>query len=98
MSGLVVIALVTGLTVVTVGMIPFIGLVVPNLVSRLAGDNLRRSLPVTALAGAALVLAADLLGRLVIHPFEIPASTVFGIIGAAVFLWMLYGKGSAHAA
>ncbi|MDE4134507.1 iron chelate uptake ABC transporter family permease subunit [Phaeobacter sp. QD34_3] len=98
MSGLVVIALVTGLTVVTVGMIPFIGLVVPNLVSRLAGDNLRRSLPVTALAGAALVLAADLLGRLVIHPFEIPASTVIGIIGAAVFLWMLYGKGSAHAA
>lgn len=97
LAGLVVIALVSGLTVVTVGMIPFVGLVVPNLVSRVAGDNLRRSLPVTALAGAALVLAADLAGRLLIHPFEIPAATVIGILGAAVFLWMLYGRGS-HAA
>lgn len=97
LAGLVVIAVVSGLTVVTVGMIPFVGLVVPNLVSRVAGDNLRRSLPITAMAGAALVLAADLVGRLVIHPFEIPAATVIGIIGAAAFLWMIYGRGS-HAA
>ncbi|WP_293577554.1 iron chelate uptake ABC transporter family permease subunit [Phaeobacter sp.] len=98
MSGLAVISIVTGLTVVTVGMIPFVGLVVPNLVSRVMGDNLRSSLPATALAGAALVLAADLAGRLLIHPFEIPAATVIGVIGAAVFLWMLYGRGSVHAA
>lgn len=97
LSGLAVISVVAGVTVVTVGMIPFVGLVVPNLVSRAAGDNLRRSLPVTALAGAALVLAADLAGRLVIRPFEVPAATVIGIFGAAVFLWMLYGRGG-HAA
>lgn len=97
LAGLVVIAVVSGLTVVSVGMIPFVGLVVPNLVSRVAGDNLRRSLPITAMAGAGLVLAADLVGRLVIQPFEIPAATVIGIVGAAVFLWMLYGRGS-HAA
>lgn len=95
--GLVVVAVVTGLTVVTVGMIPFVGLVVPNLVSRAVGDNLRRSLPVTALAGAGLVLICDLFGRLIIHPFELPAATVVGIIGAAIFLWMLYG-GRSHAA
>lgn len=93
LSGLAVVSVVTGLTVVTVGMVPFVGLVVPNLVSRIAGDNLRRSLPVTAVAGAGLVLAADLVGRLVIHPFEIPASTVIGMAGAAAFLWMLYGGG-----
>lgn len=95
--GLVVVAVVTGLTVVTVGMIPFVGLVVPNLVSRAVGDNLRRSLSVTALAGAGLVLICDLFGRLIIHPFELPAATVVGIIGAAIFLWMLYG-GRSHAA
>lgn len=91
--GLVVISVVTGLTVVTVGMVPFVGLVVPNLISRAAGDNLRRSLPLTALAGAGLVLAADILGRLLIHPFEVPVGTVIGIAGAVIFLWLLYGKG-----
>ncbi len=93
LSGLVVISVVTGLTVVTVGAIPFVGLVVPNLVSRIAGDNLRRSLPLTAMAGAALVLASDIFARLVVHPFEVPVATVIGMIGAALFLWMLYGRG-----
>ena len=87
--GLFVISVVTGLTVVTVGLIPFVGLVVPNLVSLVVGDNLRRSLPVTAMAGAGLVLAADLAGRLVIYPFEMPVGTVIGIFGAVVFLWLL---------
>ncbi|WP_037312324.1 iron chelate uptake ABC transporter family permease subunit [Ruegeria halocynthiae] len=89
--GLIMISVVTGLTVVTVGMIPFVGLVVPNLVSQFTGDSLRRSLPMTAMAGAALVLAADLLGRMVIYPFEMPVGTVIGIVGAIVFLWLLYG-------
>lgn len=94
LSGLLVISIVTGLTVVTVGAIPFVGLVVPNLVSRVAGDNLRRSLPLTAMVGAGLVLAADIFARLVVHPFEIPVATVIGIIGAGLFLWMLYGRGA----
>lgn len=91
--GLVMISVVTGMTVVTIGMIPFVGLVVPNLVSLMAGDNLRRTLPITAMAGAGLVLAADLIGRLVIYPFEMPVGTVIGIVGAVVFLWLLYGGG-----
>lgn len=90
--GLVAISVVTALTVVTVGMIPFVGLVVPNIISRMLGDNLRRTLPVTALFGAVLVLASDILGRLVRYPFEIPVGTVFGVIGAVVFLWMLYAR------
>ena len=49
--GLVVVALVTALVMATVGMVPFVGLVVPNIVSRLMGDNLRASLSVTALGG-----------------------------------------------
>lgn len=72
--GLMVVATVSALVVVTVGMIPFVGLVVPNIVSRIMGDDLRRSIPVTATAGAApvlvlvLVLACDIIGRLVIYP------------------------------
>jgi iron complex transport system permease protein len=88
--GLLSISIVTALTVVTVGMIPFVGLVVPNIVSRLAGDNLRETLPLTAMMGATLVLASDIVGRLVRYPYEIPVGSVFGVLGAFVFLWLLY--------
>lgn len=88
--GLVAISIVSALTVTTVGMIPFVGLVVPNIVSRIAGDNLRRTLPLIAIMGAGLTLASDILGRLLRYPFEIPVGTVFGVLGAALFLWLLY--------
>lgn len=88
--GLVAVSVVTALTVVTVGMIPFVGLVVPNIISRLFGDNLRATLPLTALFGAALVLICDILGRLLRYPFEIPVGTVFGVVGTVIFLWLLY--------
>ena len=88
--GLVVVAVVTALVMATVGMVPFVGLVVPNIVSRIMGDNLRASLPVTALGGAALLLACDILGRLVIFPYEIPVGSILGVIGAGLFLYLLW--------
>lgn len=88
--GLIAISIVSALTVTTVGMIPFVGLVVPNIVSRLAGDNLRQTLPVAAILGAGLTLVSDILGRLLRYPFEIPVGTVFGVVGAVLFLWLLY--------
>lgn len=75
-SGLIIVALITSLVIVTVGNIPFIGLVVPNIVSRLTGDRLRQSLPAVALLGASMVLLCDILGRMIVFPFEIPVSTV----------------------
>ena len=87
--GLIVVGVVSAMVVTTVGMIPFVGLVVPNIVSRLMGDNLRKSLPVVALSGACLLLVCDLIGRLVRYPFEIPVGSVMGFFGSAVFLWLL---------
>lgn len=87
--GLGIVAMTTAMVVVTVGMIPFVGLVVPNLVSRAMGDNLRRTLPYVAVSGAGLVLACDILGRLIRYPYEIPVGTVFGVVGSAIFLWLL---------
>lgn len=95
-SGLIIVALITSLVIVTVGNIPFIGLVVPNIVSRLTGDRLRQSLPAVALLGASMVLLCDILGRMIVFPFEIPVSTVFGVLGTALFLWLLLRK-PAHA-
>ncbi|WP_376872654.1 ABC transporter permease [Albirhodobacter sp. R86504] len=88
--GLVVVSIVTALVIVTVGMIPFIGLVVPNIIARLMGDNLRTTLPATAAGGAVAVLACDIIGRLVRYPYEVPVGTVLGILGSGLFLWLLY--------
>lgn len=88
--GLLAISVVSALTVVTVGMIPFVGLVVPNIISLRYGDNLRATLPLAALGGAAAVLAADIIGRLIRFPYEIPVGVVFGVLGAALFLWLLH--------
>lgn len=87
--GLVLVAVVGGVTTVVAGALPFLGLVVPNLVSLVMGDFLRRSLPVVALAGAAFVLVADIIGRTLIAPAEIPVGVVMGVIGAAIFLVFL---------
>lgn len=86
---LVIVALVTAATVVTVGTIPFLGLVAPNIVSLALGDSLRRSLPAVSGLGAGLMLACDLLGRLARYPFEIPVGTVMGVVGGGLFLYLL---------
>jgi iron complex transport system permease protein len=90
--GLTIVSLVTAVVVVTVGMIPFLGLVVPNIVSMTVGDNMRRSVPWVATLGALFVLACDLIGRIVRAPYEIPIGTVVGVIGSAMFLVLLLGK------
>ena len=78
-------AVMTAVSVVVVGSLPFLGLVVPNIVSRLMGDNLRQSLPVIAVGGAVLTLGCDVLGRVVRYPYEVPLSVIMGVVGAGVF-------------
>lgn len=87
--GLGIVAIVTALVIVVVGGLPFLGLVVPNVVSRVMGDNLRRSLPWVALLGSAFVLVSDIIGRLVRYPYEVPIGVVVGLVGSALFLWLL---------
>ncbi|WP_082043923.1 ABC transporter permease [Mobilicoccus massiliensis] len=84
--GTALVALATGITSVVVGFIPFLGLVVPNLVSMLLGDDLRRNLPWVALTGTVLLLICDLVGRTIVAPMEIPASVILGVVGAVVFV------------
>ncbi|MES0812678.1 iron chelate uptake ABC transporter family permease subunit [Roseibium sp. SCPC15] len=91
-AGLSIVALITSFTVLTVGMLPFVGLVVPNIISRFRGDNARATLPLVALTGGFFVLASDLFGRLIRYPYEVPAGTVFGVLGAGVFLWLLFAR------
>lgn len=87
--GLGLVSLVTAVVVVVIGMIPFLGLVVPNLVTMRHGDRLAQVIPATALSGAAFLLVADLLSRTIRYPFEMPVGTVVGVVGGGVFLAML---------
>jgi iron complex transport system permease protein len=91
--GLVIVSLITSITILTVGMLPFLGLIIPNIVSIYRGDHLRKSLPHTALLGAVFVLACDILGRLIIFPYEISIGLMVGVIGSAIFLFMLIRRG-----
>lgn len=92
--GLVIVSMVSASVVVTVGMIPFLGLIVPNVVSMFIGDNVRRTVPWVAILGAGLVLACDIVGRLIRFPYEIPIGTMMGVVGSAIFLYLLLRRGS----
>lgn len=85
-TGLALAATVTAVVVVVVGVIPFLGLVVPNIATAVVGDNLRRTLPATAIGGAVFVLCCDIVGRTIRAPYEIPVGTVAGVVGGVMFI------------
>ena len=87
--GLIIVSLVTVCIVVTAGNIPFIGLIVPNIVSLYKGDNLRDTIWHTGLFGAVFVLVCDILGRIIIYPYEIPIGLTVGVIGSITFLYLI---------
>ncbi|MBM4724711.1 iron chelate uptake ABC transporter family permease subunit [Rhodococcus hoagii] len=83
------IAIATGVVTVVVGNLPFLGLIVPNIVSMIRGDDLRSNLPWVCLLGVAIVTVCDLVGRTIIAPFEVPVSLILGVVGSIVFVAML---------
>ena len=87
--GLMIAALVTASVVLSVGMIPFLGLIIPNIVTIYQGDHLQKSLIHTALLGAVFVLASDVIGRIIIYPYEIPISLTVGVFGTGIFIYLL---------
>lgn len=87
--GLIIVALVTASVVLSVGIIPFLGLIIPNIVTIYQGDHLKKSLLHTALLGAIFVLACDIIGRVIIYPYEIPISLTVGVIGSGIFIYLL---------
>lgn len=87
--GVTMVAIVTGVVAVIVGSLPFLGLIVPNIVSMFRGDNLRTNLPWVCIAGIWVVGVCDIIGRTIIAPFEVPVSTILSVIGAVVFIGLL---------
>lgn len=87
--GVTIVALLSALVIITAGRIPFLGLVVPNISALYYGDNLQQSIGVTALLGAVFLLACDILGRVIIAPYEIPIGLTVGTIGSLLFLYLV---------
>lgn len=87
--GLISVSLTVSAVMITAGAIPFLGLIVPNIISLYYGDNLKKSLPYTALLGASLLLVCDIISRLIIYPYEIPIGLTISIIGGITFLFLI---------
>lgn len=90
--GVIIVAMISALVIITVGNIPFIGLIVPNIVSIFKGDNLSKNIWDTALFGAVFLLGCDILSRVVIYPYEVPISLTVGIIGSIIFLYLIFRR------
>lgn len=86
-TGLV--AAATGIVTVVVGNLPFLGLVVPNIVAMFRGDDLRSNLPWVCLLGTATITMCDIAGRVIVMPFEVPVALVLAMVGPAVFIALL---------
>ncbi|WP_138471602.1 iron chelate uptake ABC transporter family permease subunit [Poseidonocella sp. HB161398] len=80
----------TGLAVAIAGPVGFVGLVAPHVARLLQPGRMLATLPAAAATGAAIVLAADTLGRAIAPPAEIPVGIMTAVIGAPYFLWLLY--------
>lgn len=87
-GGLTIAAMITASVVVVVGSISYIGLIVPNIVAMFKGDKIRGTLIDTALFGAIFVLVCDMIGRIVIKPYELPIELIVGILGSIIFIGM----------
>jgi len=82
-------SMLTGAAVSFAGIIGFVGLLVPHAVRAAAGNDQRRLLPLSAVSGAALLVAADALARSAFAPAELPIGAVTAAVGAPLFAWML---------
>lgn len=93
--GLSIVALSSAVVLIMVGSIPFLGVVVPNLVAMYYGDHMKNTLSVTAIGGSIFLLICDILARVVIAPYEIPVSVVVGVLGSVIFIALLLRRRTA---
>lgn len=88
-AGITIAAMLTASVIVVVGSVSYVGLIVPNIVAMFKGDKIRGTLIDTALFGAVFVLVCDMIGRVVIMPYELPIELIIGIIGSVLFIGLL---------
>lgn len=93
--GLGLVALASSLVLIMVGTVPFLGVIVPNLVSLRYGDQMKNTLGLTAWLGSVFLIVCDIIARIVIPPYEIPVSVIVGVIGSLLFIFLLVRRQAA---
>lgn len=88
--GLLLVSLISATVVISIGSIPFLGLIIPNIVSMYYGDKLANNLVETSLLGAIFIFICDILGRVIIFPYEMPLTLTVGVIGCVIFLFLIW--------
>lgn len=83
------ISFAVGIVAAVIGNLPFLGLIVPNIVSMYRGDDLKTNLPWVCVLGMGAVTLCDIISRTIIMPFEVPVSLILGTIGAITFIIIL---------
>jgi iron complex transport system permease protein len=86
-TGLISIAV--GVVAAVIGNLPFLGLIVPNIVSMYRGDDLKSNLPWVCVLGIGAITLCDIISRTIIMPFEVPVSLILGTVGAVTFIVIL---------
>lgn len=87
--GTALISIAVGIVAAVIGNLPFLGLIVPNVVSLYRGDHLRSNLPWVCVVGMGTITLCDIISRVIIMPFEVPVSLILGTLGAVVFIILL---------
>ncbi len=94
--GLIITAIIASSTFIIVGPLPFLGLIVPNLISLYYGDNLKKNLLDIGLFGASFVLLNDIFSRIVLFPYEVAVGFTMGISGAIIFIILIFKQVKGH--
>ena len=87
-----IIAFAIGVVAAVIGNLPFLGLIVPNIVTMFRGDDLRSNLHWVCVIGMGTITLCDIISRLIIMPFEVPVSLILGSVGSVVFITILLRK------
>jgi len=87
--GTALISFAVGIVTAVIGNLPFLGLIVPNIVSMYRGDDLRSNLPWVCVLGMGTITLCDIISRTIIKPFEVPVSLILGTVGSVVFIVIL---------
>ncbi len=87
--GIALVAAASGLVLIMVGTVPFLGVIVPNIVSLVFGDHVKQTLWITAVSGSLFLMVCDMISRIVIAPYEVPVSLTVGVLGSVIFIYLL---------
>lgn len=87
--GILLVSMISSVTILICGYLPFLGLIVPNIVSIFHGANISKNLFYICSYGAILTILCDIVGRVIRYPFEVPISLILGVLGSIIFIVLI---------